>query len=112
MPGCDSNASLAQQVELLICNEKVAGSIPAGSSKIYNVMIKYTEVVKGCPEVNIVGVTKSTAYYSIMWQDALHQFEVPLEELGATMLLAKDKSLIFARYIRKSIEAGVFVPTK
>lgn len=75
-------------------------------------MIKYTEVVKGCPEVSIIGVTASTAYYSVLWQGVAHQFEVPLIELGATMLLPKDKSLVFARYIRKSIESGTFVPAK
>lgn len=75
-------------------------------------MIKYTEVVKGCKEVNIMGVTQSTAYYTIVWETKLHQFEVPLEELGATMLLPTDKSMMFARYIRKSIESGTFVPVR
>ena len=75
-------------------------------------MVKYTEVVKGCSEVNISGVSQSTAFYTIDWDSKKYQFEVPLEELGSTVLLPKDKSLMFARYIRKSIENGTFVPTK
>jgi hypothetical protein len=39
----------------------------------------------------------------------VYQFQVPVEDIGTATLFARDKSIFFMRWIRKSIENKTFI---
>ena len=51
------------------------------------------------------------AYYAVKVPEEgiEYYFPVPLEDIGDATLEAKDKAIVFMRYIRKAIEDGTFV---
>ena len=68
------------------------------------------EIVKD-NEVAFTKYRQGIAYYSVRVpsQGIDYIFPVPLSDIGDATLLAKDKALVFMRYIRKAIEDGTFV---
>jgi hypothetical protein len=42
-------------------------------------------------------------------EDARYVFPVPLSDIGDATLLARDKAIIFMRYIRAAIADGTFL---
>jgi hypothetical protein len=53
-------------------------------------------------------------YYNISHRISLerYQFQVPIEDIGGSTLLNRDKSVTFMRWIRKSIDSGTMVKIK
>jgi hypothetical protein len=51
------------------------------------------------------------AYYTVRVpsEGVDYTFPVPLSDIGDATLLAKDKALVFMRYIRQALEDGTFV---
>ena len=51
------------------------------------------------------------AYYTVRVpsEGEDYVFPVPLADIGDATLLAKDKAMVFMRYIRKAIDDGTFV---
>lgn len=50
-------------------------------------------------------------YYNVAHIISLErfQFQIPIEDVSGVTLLARDKSITFMRWIRKSIENGTFI---
>ena len=48
-------------------------------------------------------------YYNIQVEGEAFSFPVPIEDVGDATFLKQDKAIIMMRYIRKALEAGVFV---
>jgi hypothetical protein len=50
-------------------------------------------------------------YYNIPHKTTLqlYQFQVPIEDTGGATLKCRDKSIMFMRWIRKSIEDKTFI---
>lgn len=68
------------------------------------------EIVKD----NIVSFARyrqGMAYYTVRVPSTGtdHTFPVPLSDIGDATLLARDKAIVFMRYIRKAIDEGTFV---
>ena len=68
------------------------------------------EIVKD----NVVSFSKyrqGFAYYTVRVpsEGADYVFPVPLSDIGDATLLAKDKALVFMRYIRQALLDGTFI---
>ena len=73
-------------------------------------IMKYTEIVlRGDNVVRKISVDEVNAYYSVGYDGKSYKFVVPLNDVGSTKLLDEDKTTYFARWIRKSLEANLFV---
>lgn len=50
-------------------------------------------------------------YYNVNHKITLetYQFQIPLDDIGNATLFAMDKSVLFMRWIRKSIEDKTFI---
>jgi hypothetical protein len=68
------------------------------------------EIVKD-NEVRFSRYRQGIAYYSVRVpsEGVDYTFPVPLSDVGDATLFAKDKALIFMRYIRKAIEEKTFI---
>lgn len=68
------------------------------------------EIVKD-NEVRFDRYRQGVAYYSVRVpsENADFTFPVELTDIGDATLLAKDKAIVFMRYIRKALEEGTFV---
>jgi hypothetical protein len=68
------------------------------------------EIIKD-NEVHFVRYRQGFAYYSVQVpaEDARYVFPVPLSDIGDATLLARDKAIIFMRYIRAAIAEGTFL---
>ncbi len=73
-------------------------------------MINIKEIVKD-NEVTFVRYRQGNAYYSVRVpsEGMDYVFPVPLSDVGDATLFAKDKALLFMRYIRKALDEGTFV---
>jgi len=62
-------------------------------------------------EVTFLRYRQGIAYYTVRVpnDDVDYLFPVPLNDVGDATLLARDKAIVFMRYIRKAIEEGTFV---
>jgi len=62
-------------------------------------------------EVAFAKLRQGIAYYTVRVpsEGVDYMFPVPLSDVGEATLLAKDKALVFMRYIRKALEDGTFV---
>ena len=67
------------------------------------------QIVQGT-EVRFVRYRRGVAYYAVHVPAtaATYQFPVPLTDIGDATLLARDKAILFMRYIRKALEEGTF----
>jgi hypothetical protein len=68
------------------------------------------EIVKD----NVVSFAKyrqGFAYYTVRVpsEGVDYVFPVPLSDIGDATLLAKDKALVFMRYIRQALQDGTFI---
>ena len=71
--------------------------------------MKYTDIVlRGDKTVKKVNVDEHNAYYSVVFEEKKYKFVVPLDDIGEAKLLDEDKTVYFARWIRKSIENNFF----
>ncbi len=77
--------------------------------KAYDINIK--DIVKD-NSVQFVRYRQGVAYYSVYVssKDQCFMFPVPLEDVGDATLTARDKAIIYMRYIRRAIKEGSFVP--
>lgn len=68
------------------------------------------EIVKN-NEVSFAKYRQGVAYYTVrVPSDGIdYIFPVPLSDIGDATLLAKDKALVFMRYIRQALQDGTFV---
>lgn len=68
------------------------------------------EIVKG-NEVRFFKYRQGVTYYVVTVANGREEymFPVPLDDVGDATLLAKDKAIVFMRYIRKALENGTFV---
>ena len=68
------------------------------------------EIVKD-NEVSFAKYRQGYAYYTVRVRSegADYMFPVPLSDIGDATLLAKDKALVFMRYIRQSLQDGTFI---
>jgi hypothetical protein len=68
------------------------------------------EIVKD-NEVAFAKYRQGHAYYTVRVpsEGIDYMFPVPLTDIGDATLLAKDKAIVFMRYIRKALEDGTFV---
>ncbi len=71
-------------------------------------MIKYTEVVKEAQTVKLVSVSKDQAICMITHAHKIYTFPVPLSDIGEGKLLAIDKPILYARWIRQAIDNSTF----
>ena len=71
---------------------------------------KYTDIVlRGDKMVKKVNQDEINAYYSVGYEGNTYKFTVPFSDIGEAKLLDEDKSIYFARWIRKSMELNQFV---
>ena len=70
--------------------------------------MKYTDVVKR-NTVKMVSVSASFATFQINFEGSTYQFDVPLNDIGTGTLKVEDNAMYFSRWIRKSMEDGVFI---
>lgn len=71
---------------------------------------KYTDVVlRGDKMVKKIDQDEKNAYYSVGYEEKTYKFTVPFSDIGEDKLLEEDKSIYFARWIRKSMELNQFV---
>jgi hypothetical protein len=68
------------------------------------------EIVKD-NTVSFLRYRKGYAYYAVRVpsEGSQYSFPVPLSDLGDATLLARDKALVFMRYIRQALADGTFV---
>ena len=68
------------------------------------------EIVKD-NEVAFAKYRQGIAYYTVRVpsEGVDYMFPVPLSDIGDATLHAKDKALVFMRYIRKALEDGTFI---
>ena len=68
------------------------------------------EIVKD-NEVAFAKYRQGIAYYTVRVpsEGVDYMFPVPLADIGDATLHAKDKALVFMRYIRKALEDGTFI---
>jgi hypothetical protein len=64
-------------------------------------------------EVAFAKYRQGVAYYTVRvpTDGVEYMFPVPLSDIGDATLLAKDKALVFMRYIRQALQDGTFVKT-
>jgi hypothetical protein len=50
-------------------------------------------------------------YYNVykVGSDIGYQFQVPLDDIGGSTIMAEEKSITMMRYIRKSIDSNTFI---
>lgn len=71
--------------------------------------MKYTDIVlRGDKTVKKVNIDERSAYYSVVFEGKKYKFVVPLDDVGESSLLDEDKTVYFARWIRRSIESNLF----
>ena len=58
--------------------------------------------------VTKINQDEKNAYYSVGYEGKNYRFIVPLDDIGEAKLLEQDKSIYFARWIRKSMEINEF----
>ena len=68
------------------------------------------EIVKD-NEVSFAKYRQGYAYYTVRVpsEGVNYIFPVPLSDIGDATLLAKDKALVFMRYIRQALQDGTFI---
>ena len=68
------------------------------------------EIVKD-NEVFFSKYRQGYAYYTVRVpsEGIDYMFPVPLSDIGDATLLAKDKALVFMRYIRQALQEGTFI---
>jgi hypothetical protein len=68
------------------------------------------EIVKD-NEVSFAKYRQGYAYYTVRVpsEGVDYIFPVPLSDIGDATLLAKDKALVFMRYIRQALQDGTFI---
>ena len=68
------------------------------------------EIVKD-NTVSFLRYRKGYPYYAVRVpsEGSQYSFPVPLSDLGDATLLARDKALVFMRYIRQALADGTFV---
>jgi len=71
--------------------------------------MKYTDIVlRGDKTVKKVSEDEFNAYYSVIFEGKKYKFVVPFNDIGEAKLLEENKTVYFARWIRKSIETNLF----
>lgn len=73
--------------------------------------INLTQLLKG-NFVNFAHYRKGVAYYTITnpaEDNKMYVFPVDLADIGDATLLAKDRAMLFMRYIRQAIADNTFV---
>lgn len=71
-------------------------------------MIKYTDVVKEAKTIKLASVSKTEAQCTVEYQGENYSFPVPLDDIGTGSLLAEDKPILYARWIRQAIDNSTF----
>ena len=70
---------------------------------------KYTDVIlRGDKMVKKINQDEKNAYYSVGYEGKTYKFTVPFDDIGEAKLLDADKSIYFARWIRKSMDVNQF----
>lgn len=69
------------------------------------------EIVKD-NEVYFSHYRASHLYYKVNVNGKVYMFTVPIEDIGDATFEAKDKAMLFMRYIRKALEDNTFVFVK
>ena len=71
------------------------------------------EIVKD-NEVSFAKYRQAFAYYTVRVpsEGVDYIFPVPLSDIGDATLLAKDKALVFMRYIRQALQDGTFIKAR
>ena len=64
-------------------------------------------------EVRFDRYRQGIVYYSVRVpaENSEYTFPVDLKDIGDATLLARDKAIVFMRYIRKALDDGTFVRT-
>lgn len=57
-------------------------------------------------------IRKGEAFYNISFEDETFQFPVPISDMGDATFNAKDKAILFMRYIRKAIADELLLEVK
>ena len=71
---------------------------------------KYTDVVlRGDKMVKKISQDEKNAYYSVGYEGKTYKFTVPFADIGEAKLLDEDKSVYFARWIRKALDVNEFI---
>lgn len=71
---------------------------------------KYTDIVlRGDKMVKKINQDEKNAYYSVGYEGKTYKFTVPFSDIGEAKLLEEDKSVYFARWIRKSMELNELI---
>jgi len=71
--------------------------------------LELKNIIKKDLFVNFSFYRAGNLYYTIEHEGSYYSFPVPLDDIGDATMLAKDKSIIMMRYIRKALESGTFV---
>jgi hypothetical protein len=73
--------------------------------------IKITDFVSKANVVNFDSFRNGIFYYNVanIRSADTYQFQIPIEETNGATFLAKDKSTMYMRWIRKSIENNTMI---
>ena len=69
------------------------------------------EIVKG-NQVYFSHYRESHLYYKVDVKGKVYMFTVPIEDIGDATFEARDKAMLFMRYIKKALDDDTFVYVK